>query len=170
MQRSKVHIKKVCASIGHSPNVPFDCKDYFTEQNIILLYIKGTSVFLLCTLTKATVQHLTEDQRWRQQSFWQAPRNLFAAEVLSKVILSAARLQHKLWAAALVSAVGQCVFRQEKFSLPWFWWYNINLFLLNSRRDLFFLFSCTTTKVAYVSESKSKQFTWIRCPLGLNGA
>lgn len=36
---------------------------------------------------------------------------------------------------------------------------HINLFLLNSDRDLFFLFSCATTKVAYVSESKSKQFT-----------
>lgn len=72
-------------------------------------------------------------------------------------------------AAAAVSAVGQRVFRQEKFSLPRFWWYNVHLFLLNSERDLFLLFSCATTKVAYVSESKSSQFMWIRRPLGLNG-
>lgn len=170
MQWSKVHIKKVCASIGRSPNVPFDSKDYFTEQNVILLYIKRASIFLLCTLTKARVLHLTEDWRWRQQYFWQAPRNLFAAEVLSKVILSAARLQHRLWAAAPVSAVGQCVFRHETFSPPWFWWYNVHLFLLNSERDLFLLFSSATTKVAYVSVSKSKQLTWTRCPLGLNEA
>lgn len=47
MQWSKVHIKKACVSVGHSPNAPFDCKDFFTEQNVILLIwtSKGQAYF-----------------------------------------------------------------------------------------------------------------------------